>query len=106
MDTVLQHARVMAELLVEFPDVVVADGRRYHARACGAACPDGMWHGWLQFVPEDGGAAIATPRETTQPNRTDAVYWATGLTTVYLEGALARALDSTFTSVPGTSTST
>src|SRR4029450_11306906 len=32
-------------------------------------------------------------REATQPNLTDLRYWATGLTPVYLEGALARALE-------------
>ena len=36
---------------------------------------------------------IRSGRETTQPNRTDTAYWATGLTPVYLEGALTRALN-------------
>jgi hypothetical protein len=35
---------------------------------------------------------MRTPRETEQPNREDLAYWATGLTQVYLEGALTRAL--------------
>jgi hypothetical protein len=35
---------------------------------------------------------VRTARETTQPNRTDLLYWASGLTAVYLEGALTRAL--------------
>jgi hypothetical protein len=35
---------------------------------------------------------VRSPRETTQPNRADTEYWATGLTPVYLDGALARAL--------------
>jgi hypothetical protein len=51
-----------------------------------------MWQGWIEFEPVGGGAPIRTPRETTQPNRVDAHYWATGLTPVYLEGALHRAL--------------
>jgi hypothetical protein len=46
----------------------------------------------VEFVPVDGGPPIRSPRETTQPNRVDTEYWATGLTTVYLEGALQRAL--------------
>jgi hypothetical protein len=54
---------------------------------------DGMWQGWIEFLPLDGGAPIRSARETTQPNRTDAAYWATGLTAVYLEGALQRALN-------------
>ncbi len=84
----------MAEVLVEFPGVTIGkNGVRYHAHACGALMPDGKWQGWVEFVPVDGGPAIRSGRETTQPNRTDAVYWATGLTAVYLEGALQRALN-------------
>jgi len=52
-----------------------------------------MWQGWIEFVPLDGGAPVRSPRETTQPNRTDTEYWATGLTDVYLEGALRRTLE-------------
>jgi hypothetical protein len=52
-----------------------------------------MWQGWVEFLPVDGGKAIRTGRETTQPNRQDTAYWATGLTPVYLEGALDRALN-------------
>jgi hypothetical protein len=51
-----------------------------------------MWEGWIEFIPVDGGTAIRSPRETTQPNYTDTKYWATGLTRIYLEGALTRAL--------------
>jgi hypothetical protein len=68
-------------------------GRIYTAQACGAEMPDGMWYGWVEFLPVDGGLPIATGRETTQPNRTDTEYWATGLSEVYLEGALQRAFD-------------
>jgi hypothetical protein len=52
-----------------------------------------MWQGWIEFIPVHGGEPRRSPRETTQPNRTDTVYWATGLTSVYLEGALRRAMD-------------
>jgi hypothetical protein len=83
----------MAEVLAEYPDVVIGeDGTRYAARACGAAVPSGQWQGWLEFVEAAGGAAVRSGRETTQPNRVDTVYWATGLSAVYLEGALRRAL--------------
>jgi hypothetical protein len=51
-----------------------------------------LWQGWIEFIPVDGGEPVRSPRETTQPNRTDTEYWATGLTDVYLEGALRRAL--------------
>jgi hypothetical protein len=54
--------------------------------------PAGGWQGWLEFVPLAGGAPVRSQRETTQPNRVDTEYWATGLTRVYLEGALTRAL--------------
>jgi hypothetical protein len=83
----------MAEVLVEYTELVRAsDGTEYLARACGAPTDSGTWHGWLEFVPRDGGETVRTARETTQPNRTDTLYWATGLTAVYLEGALERAL--------------
>jgi hypothetical protein len=86
----------MSETFVEFQTPVVgSDGINYTARACGALQPDGMWHGWIEFVPLGGGVPIRSPRETTQPNRDDTEYWATGLTHVYLEGALQRALNPT-----------
>lgn len=69
-----------------------ADGTEYEARACGGEMPGGTWQGWIEFVPRGGGGAVRSPRETTQPNRADLVYWATGLSDVYLEGALKRAL--------------
>lgn len=84
----------MAEVLTEY-DTTIRDkpGREYVARACGRRCEDGHWEGWLEFVPLDRGVVVRSGRETTQPNRTDTAYWATGLTRVYLEGALGRALE-------------
>jgi hypothetical protein len=83
----------MAEVLTEFESSVRDEnGREYIARACGRECHDGHWEGWLEFVPLDGGVVIRSARETTQPNRVDTEYWATGLTPIYLEGALRRAL--------------
>lgn len=85
----------MAEVFIQFETVVVDDeGTKYSAQACGAPMPDGLWEGWIEFVPLDGGTPLQSPRETTQPNRRDAVYWATGLTPVYLAGSLERALDA------------
>lgn len=84
----------MGETLQQFPRPIEApDGTRYEARACGTPMSGGTWQGWIEFVPLDGGAPVRTPRETTQPNRTDTAYWATGLSDVYLEGALRRALE-------------
>jgi len=83
----------MAETLVEFhAHITSADGVVYTARACGGEMPDGRWQGWVEFTPLGGGRSIRSGRETTQPNRRDTEYWASGLTPIYLEGALARAL--------------
>jgi hypothetical protein len=84
----------VAETLVEFTDPIRAeDGTAYIARACGRPTRDGMWEGWIEFLPVGKGQPTRSGRETTQPNRTDTMYWATGLTEVYLEGALHRALN-------------
>jgi hypothetical protein len=83
----------MAEVLAKFTGIVTAtDGVRYTAQVCGAPGADGLWEGWVEFAPLDGGPPIRSPRETTQPNRADALYWANGLGAVFLEGALQRAL--------------
>ena len=84
----------MAETLLQYQHPVIApDGTPYEARACGGPMGDGgMWQGWIEFVPLAGGEPVRSPRETTQPNRVDTEYWATGVSAVYLEGALSRAL--------------
>jgi hypothetical protein len=82
------------ETLLRFHTPVLGhDGQLYEARACGSPLPGATWQGWIEFVPVDGGEPVRTPRETTQPNRPAIEYWATGLTEVFLEGALKRALD-------------
>jgi hypothetical protein len=84
----------MAEVLAQFTEPLrTSDGSTYLAQACGAPSPGGLWEGWIEFMPSNGGRALRSARETTQPNRTDAEYWASGLTMIYLEGALARALN-------------
>jgi hypothetical protein len=84
----------MPEVLFEFSAPVTGPaGRVYDARAVGSQRADGLWHAWIEFSSASEREVLATDRETTQPNRADAVYWATGLTPIYLEGALARALD-------------
>jgi len=81
----------MAQTLVQFDTQVVrADGALYQARACGHERTDGLWEGWIEFTSATTGEVVRTVRETTQPNLTDLTYWATGLSPVYLEGALAR----------------
>ena len=84
----------MAELLVEFDTTIRAqDGTHWHPRVWGAIADDSLWEGWVEFLPAgtDDREAIRTGRETEQPKRTDLMYWAQGLTQVYLEGALQRA---------------
>jgi hypothetical protein len=84
----------VAEVLLEFATPVSgADGTTYTARACGDAMADGMWQGWLEFIPVGRGEPVRSGRETTQPNCADTRYWATGLTPVFLEGSLKRALN-------------
>ncbi len=82
----------MAEVLMEFDEQLsTGEGFMYSAQACAAPNGDGLWEAWIEFLPIDGGPPLRSPRETTQPNRIDAEYWATGLSPTYLEGALGRA---------------
>jgi hypothetical protein len=84
----------MAEVLAQFAEPLsTSDGSKYLAQACGAPNAGGLWEGWIEFTPSSGGRPLRSARETTQPNRVDAEYWASGLTMIYLEGALARALN-------------
>ena len=71
--------------------VVDPHGRRYVARAYAAHRLDDLWDGWFVFIPFDDGRPLATDRETTQGSLSQVRYWASGITTVYLEGALERA---------------
>ena len=84
----------MAQIIATYGHLLTSmEGRSYTARARGRRRDeDGLWEGWLEFVPSDGSAVIRSARETTQPNLADLKYWASGLTAVYLEGALERTL--------------
>lgn len=82
----------MAEVLHDYGLVRSKSGATYHVRACGSLMDQTVWHGWLEFEAAHGGKVVRSPRETTQPNRMDLVYWARGLTPVYIEGSLHRAL--------------
>jgi hypothetical protein len=83
-----------AEVLVDYETTIAdADGSRWAARACGRRGTTNMWEGWIEFVPLDlDRKPVRSTRETTQPSREDLLYWATGVTPVYLRGALTRAL--------------
>jgi hypothetical protein len=91
--------KAMAEVLVDYENTITgADGSRWAARACGRRGTINMWEGWIEFVPLDlDRKPIRSTRETTQPSREDLLYWATGLTPVYLRGALTRALEAPLT---------
>lgn len=85
----------MAELLVEFDTTLRgSDGCDWHPRVWGQICQDALWEGWIEFQPAgtNDRDTIRTGRETEQPKRVDLLYWAQGLTQVYLEGALERAI--------------
>ncbi|HMH50292.1 MAG TPA: hypothetical protein VK548_08675 [Candidatus Acidoferrum sp.] len=64
----------------------------YAGEVWGERRDDGLWHGWIEFVPSDGGRVLRTGQETSQSNLEALTYWATGLEPVYLDGALARAI--------------
>jgi len=82
----------MFQRIQEYP-LIQADGRWYRPRAYGDPRPDGRWQGWLIFFPLTGSGAIAPPHpETTQTTWAALSTWAEGLTLVYVEGALERAL--------------
>lgn len=89
----------MAEVLVVYDTRIGDDSGSYSVRSVGRRAADGMWEGWLEFVPLEGGRALVSGVETRQPEREHLVYWATGLTPVYLEGALERAQNPVTVSV-------
>ena len=77
--------------LIQQYELVGLDRVWYRPRAFGDRQADGTWDGWLVFFPIAGGPAIASDRETTQSTFAALTRWSTGLTPVYLEGALDRA---------------
>ena len=83
----------MAEVLRSFDESVAGAAGTYRARVVGRLAEDGMWEGWLEFVPINAeSTVIVSPVESRQPERSYLDYWAHGLTVVYVEGALDRAL--------------
>jgi hypothetical protein len=87
----------MDEPIHEFVSQIAdADGHVYTARAMGRQRKGRtVWEGWLEFAPVGGRGIIRRSQiETTQPNREALAYWASGIESVYLEGALERAIAS------------
>jgi hypothetical protein len=82
----------MAEVLASFDQPVRDELGEYYARAVGRHADDGMWEGWIEFTAIDGTPEVlVTCVESRQPEQKHLQYWATGLTPVFLEGALHRA---------------
>lgn len=63
----------------------------YRVFLFGRSRPRDTWQGWLVFERTTDGRRFATDVETTQPSAEAILYWATGLTGAYFDGALARA---------------
>ena len=71
----------MTELIADLPyRVVDAAGGEYYASVAGEQRADGVWDGWLEFVPTDESDAFVTDVETTQSTRADLVRWADAVT--------------------------
>lgn len=81
----------MAEVLMEYGQPIVDGHAEYQATVVGRRADDGMWESWIEFSPRNGGRVLTSGVESRQPERTHLSYWASGLTPVYLEGALNRA---------------
>jgi hypothetical protein len=89
----LQPSRGMDQLLQQFEQPVTdRGGASYAVFLYGRSRPADTWQGWLVFERASDGQRFATGVETTQPNADAILYWATGLTGAYFDGALDRAL--------------
>lgn len=82
----------MERLLQEFERPITdTAGMLYRVFLYGRSRPGDTWQGWLVFERTTDGRRFATDVETTQSNAEAILYWATGLTDAYFDGALARA---------------
>lgn len=73
------------------------EGRGYAASVYAHERIDGIWETWLEFRGLGRDVTLRTGRESEQPNRRAALYWASGLQPSYLDGALLRATRSRLT---------
>jgi hypothetical protein len=91
-DEVATPEDYVERLLQQFEQAVSGrDGNTYRVYLYGRSRPADTWKGWLVFERITDGARFATDVETTQPNAEAVLYWATGLTDAYFDGALERA---------------
>ena len=82
----------MDAVMMQLTDTVTDERGTFHALVMARERHDGGWEGWLEFVPADNESCrYATPIETRQHDRVTMERWASGLTSVYAEGALSRA---------------
>ncbi len=84
----------MHTLLQQFETPVEIDGETYITHLYGRDRGDGTWEGHITFERTSDRASFTTPVETTQANAKAILYWATGLSAAYFEGALRRAQTS------------
>ena len=83
----------MTEVMMQLSGTVSDKRGTFHTRVMARELYDGRWEGWLEFIPPDveGSRSYATSIETRQHDRATLERWASGLTDVYADGALARA---------------
>jgi hypothetical protein len=82
----------MDAVMMELSETVSDDRGTFYARVMARESNDGNWEGWLEFVRRDKESCrYATPVETRQHDRVTMERWASGVTVVYADGALARA---------------
>src|SRR5436190_24286318 len=83
----------MTNLIMDLSETVSDARGVFHARAMARERRDGSWEAWLEFIRADADPSVryATQIETHQHDRVTMERWASGLTRVYAEGALARA---------------
>lgn len=83
----------VTDVLMRLAQTVSDERGTFHACVMARERTDGTWEGWLEFVPPDtaGSRRYTTPIETRQHDRVTMERWASGLTAVYADGALARA---------------
>jgi hypothetical protein len=67
------------------------DGDVYIVELYGNSRPGDTWQGSLVFARPGSGERLATGAETTQPSADALLYWASGLSATYFEGAFERA---------------
>ena len=82
----------MDAVMMRLSETVSDDRGTFHALVMARERNNGSWEGWLEFVSADNDSCrYVTPIETRQHDRVTMERWASGLTVVYADGALARA---------------